>query len=45
MTDMHQVETIWDEELASIIEVEKVGHRHRMLLSLAGTNGIKVIQR
>ena len=36
VTDMERILDIWDEELASIVEVEKVGHRRRMLLSVAG---------
>jgi hypothetical protein len=39
--NMSRVKTIWDEELTSILEIEKSGHRHRILLSLAGPKGMK----
>ena len=34
--NMTRMKDIWDEELASIVEIDKVGHRQRILLSLAG---------
>ena len=39
-TSMDKVLDIWDDELTSILEIEKLGHRKRILLSLAGTEGI-----
>jgi hypothetical protein len=39
--NMTRVKDIWDEELASIIEIEKIGHRQRILLSLAGPTKMK----
>ena len=36
MSDMDRILDIWDEELASIVEIERVGHRRRILLSVAG---------
>ncbi len=38
---MERIVDIWDDELVSILEVEPVGHRKRMLLSVAGPDGIK----
>ena len=39
-SDMERVAAVWDDELLSIVEIEKIGHRKRMLLSVAGTKGI-----
>ena len=39
-SDMERVAAVWDDELPSIVEIEKIGHRKRMLLSVAGTKGI-----
>ena len=41
MTEMDRVVDIWDEELVSILEIDRVGHRNRILLSVAGPKGIK----
>ena len=41
IVDMDRVRGIWDDELSSIVEIEKVGHRRRILLSVAGPIGIK----
>ena len=41
LDDIDRIQSIWDEELSSIAEIEKIGHRRRMLLSVAGTKGIK----
>ena len=40
-TDMERVTAIWDDELTSILDIEKIGHRKRILLSLAGRDGIQ----
>ena len=40
-TDMDRVTAIWDDELTSILDIEKIGHRKRILLSLAGRDGIQ----
>ena len=39
-TEMDRVAAIWDDELTSILDIEKIGHRKRILLSLAGRDGI-----
>ena len=39
-TEMDRVSAIWDDELTSILDIEKIGHRKRILLSLAGRNGM-----
>ena len=36
VTEMDRILDIWDEELSSIVEIEKIGHRRRILLSVAG---------
>ena len=38
---MDRVTAIWDDELTSILDIEKIGHRKRILLSLAGRDGIQ----
>lgn len=40
LDDIERIKSIWDDELSSIAEIDKVGHRRRMLLSVAGTKGI-----
>ena len=37
---MDRVKNIWDDELTSLLDIEKIGHRKRILLSLAGREGI-----
>ena len=37
---MDRVQNIWDDELVSILDIEKIGHRKRILLSLAGREGM-----
>ena len=32
MTEMERIIDIWDEELVSILEIDRVGHRKRILL-------------
>jgi hypothetical protein len=39
-TRMDRVSAIWDDELTSILDIEKIGHRKRILLSLAGRVGM-----
>ncbi len=39
-TSMDRVAAIWDDELTSILEVDKIGHRRRILVSVAGKNGL-----
>ena len=39
-TSMEKVSTIWDDELTSILDIEKIGHRKRILLSVAGKHDI-----
>jgi len=41
ITDMDRIINIWDEELLSIIEIDRVGHRKRILLSVAGPKGVR----
>ena len=41
MTEMERIIDIWDEELVSILEIDRIGHRKRILLSVAGTKGLK----
>ena len=38
--EMDRVIAIWDDELTSILDIEKIGHRKRILLSLAGREGM-----
>ena len=38
---MDRIVAIWDDELTSILDIEKIGHRKRILLSLAGRDGMK----
>ena len=38
---MDKVCKIWDDELTSILDIEKIGHRKRILLSVAGKHGIE----
>ena len=38
-TSMEKVSGIWDDELTSILDITKLGHRKRILLSLAGPEG------
>ena len=35
-TSMERICKIWDDELTSILDIEKIGHRKRILLSVAG---------
>jgi hypothetical protein len=39
-TSMDRVSAIWDDELTSILDVEKIGHRKRILVSVAGKEGV-----
>ena len=39
-SEMDRVKNIWDDELTSLLDIEKIGHRKRILLSLAGREGI-----
>ena len=39
-TSMDRVADVWDDELTSILEIEKLGHRKRILLSVAGSDGM-----
>ena len=41
MTEMDRIIDIWDEELVSILEIDRVGHRNRILLSVAGPKGMR----
>jgi len=41
ITDMDRIINIWDEELLSILEIDRVGHRKRILLSVAGPKGLR----
>ena len=41
MTDMDRIIDVWDEELVSILEIDRIGHRKRILLSVAGPAGLK----
>ena len=38
--EMDRVIAIWDDELTSSLDIEKIGHRKRILLSLAGREGM-----
>ena len=38
---MDKVCKIWDDELTSILDIEKIGHRKRILFSVAGKHGIE----
>ena len=38
--DMERVVNIWDEELLTVLEIDRVGHRRRLLLSVAGQAGL-----
>ena len=38
--EMDRISAIWDDELSSILEIDKIGHRKRILLSLAGRQGM-----
>ena len=40
-TEMDRIVAIWDDELTSILDIEKIGHRKRILLCLAGRDGMK----
>ena len=40
-TNMERIADVWDDELTSILDIEKIGHRKRILLSLAGSEGMK----
>ena len=40
-TSMDKICKIWDDELTSILDIEKIGHRKRILLSVAGKHGIE----
>ena len=35
-TSMDKIMGVWDDELASILDISKIGHRKRILLSVAG---------
>lgn len=39
-TSMDRILQVWDDELVSILDIEKLGHRKRILLSVAGKDGI-----
>ena len=39
-TSMEKVSKIWDDELTSILDIDKIGHRKRILLSVAGKHDI-----
>jgi hypothetical protein len=39
-TTMDRVVDIWDDELTSILEIDKLGHRKRILISVAGSEGM-----
>ena len=39
-TSMEKVSKIWDDELTSILDIDKIGHRRRILLSVAGKHDI-----
>ena len=39
-SDMDRIKNIWDDELLSILDIDKIGHRKRILLSLAGREGL-----
>ena len=39
-SEMDRVKNIWDDELTSLLDIEKIGHRKRILLSLAGREGM-----
>ena len=39
-SEMDRIKNIWDDELVSILDIEKIGHRKRILLSLAGREGM-----
>ena len=39
-SEMDRVKNIWDDELVSLLDIEKIGHRKRILLSLAGREGM-----
>ena len=41
VTEMDRILNIWDEELSSIVEIEKIGHRRRILLSVAGPTALQ----
>jgi len=38
---MERISTIWDDELTTILDIEKLGHRKRILMSVAGVEGIQ----
>ncbi len=40
-TSMDRICSIWDDELTSILEIEKFGHRKRILISVAGKDGME----
>ena len=42
MTEMERIIDIWDEELVSILEIEKLGHRKRILLSVGGAQVVDI---
>jgi hypothetical protein len=37
---MEKICKIWDDELTSILDIEKIGHRKRILLSVGGKQNI-----
>ena len=37
---MERICKIWDDELTSILDIEKIGHRKRILLSVAGKTDV-----
>lgn len=37
-TDMDRVKRVWEVELAAVLEIQKPGHRKRILASVNGTN-------
>jgi len=41
ITEMDRIINIWDEELLSILEIDRIGHRKRILLSVAGPKGLR----
>lgn len=43
-TDMDRVKTIWEVELAAVLEISKPGHRHRIIASLPRSPNQPTIQ-
>lgn len=38
--DMERIKRIWDVELSAVLEIEKIGHRKRILASVSGGESI-----